>query len=108
MPPEVGGIKDGSINSYSIGPEGFGLATASLDSLKGGTLDENATILRNILTGTPGPQRDVVLMNASAALVAGDRASSLQQGIDLAREAIDNGQALDKLEQLIEVSQGFV
>jgi anthranilate phosphoribosyltransferase len=100
-------LKSGHINSYTISPEDFGLSKANLDSLKGGTVDENAALLRSILSGNSGPQRDAVLMNAAAALVAGDRVPSLQQGIDMAREAIDNGQALAKLEQLIKLSQSF-
>ena len=94
-------LKDGAIKSYTISPEDFGLSKASPDSLKGGTADENAALLRSILSGASGPQRDVVLMNAAAALVAGDRAPSLQQGIALAGEAIDSGRALAKLNQLI-------
>ncbi len=101
-------LKNGRIESYAISPEDFGLARASLDSLKGGTADENAVLLRSILSGTTtGPQRDVVLMNAAAALVAGDRVKTLQQGVDLARQAIDSGCALEKLEQLIKFSQSF-
>jgi len=95
-------LKDGTISSYAISPEDFGLSRASLDSLKGGTVDENAAFLRSVLAGAPGPKRDVVLMNAAAALVAGDRASSLQQGVVMAGEAIDSGRALAKLNQLIE------
>ncbi|MFC1983460.1 anthranilate phosphoribosyltransferase [Chloroflexota bacterium] len=100
-------LKDGGIRSYSISPEDFGLSRASLDSLKGGTLDENATMLRSILAGAPGPQRDAVLMNAAAVLLAGDKVETLQQGIDLAREVIDSNQAQAKLEQLIEFSQSL-
>ncbi len=100
-------LKEGGINNYTISPEDFGLPRASLDSLKGGTADENATLLRSILSGTPGPQRDVVLMNAAAALVAGDKAKTVQQGMDLTRKALDDGQALAKLERLIEFSQSF-
>ncbi len=100
-------LKEGSINNYTISPKDFGLPTASLDSLKGGTADENAALLRSILSGNPGPQRDVVLMNAAAALVAGDKAKTVRQGMDLAKEALDNEQALAKLEQLIEFSQSF-
>ena len=100
-------LKDGGIRSYFISPEDFGLSRASLDSLKGGTLDENAAMLRSILAGATGPQRDAVLMNAAAVLLAGDKVETLQQGIDLAREVIDNGQAQAKLEQLIEFSQGL-
>ncbi len=100
-------VKDDHIKSYSISPEDFGLSRASLDSLKGGTAKENATLLRKILAGAPGPQRDVVLMNTAAALVAGDRAQSLQQGLELARETVDSGRALAKLEQLIKFSQSL-
>jgi anthranilate phosphoribosyltransferase len=100
-------LKDGSIKSYSISPDDFGLPQASLDSLAGGTLEENAALLRRVLTGTPGPQRDVVLMNAAAALLAGDRVNTLQEGVDLAREVIDSGHALAKLEQLIEFSHSL-
>ena len=104
---QVAELKDGRIESYSVSPEDFALPRASLDSLRGDTADENATLLRNVLAGTPGPQRDVVLMNATAALVAGDKVPSLEQGIGLAREAIDSGRALVRLEQLIELSQSF-
>ncbi|MFC2004706.1 anthranilate phosphoribosyltransferase [Chloroflexota bacterium] len=100
-------LKEGNISNYTISPEDFGLPGASLDSLKGGTADENAALLRSILSGNPGPQRDVVLMNAAATLVAGDKAKTFRQGIDLAKEALDNGQALAKLEQLVKFSQSF-
>ncbi len=100
-------LKDDSIKRYFISPEDFGLSRTSLDNLRGGTTDENATLLRGILSGAPGHQRDVVLMNAAAALVAGDRAQSLKQGIELAQEAIDSGKALEKLEQLTRLSQSF-
>ena len=75
-------LKDGRIESYAISPEDFGLSRASSDSLKGGNVKENADLLRNILAGASGPQRDVVLMNAAAALVAGDKVKTLQQGVD--------------------------
>ncbi len=100
-------LKGGRIKNYTISPEQFGLARAGLDSLKGGTAEENATHLRNILTGAVGPRRDVVLMNSAAALVAGDRVKSLQDGIDLARETLDSGRALTKLEQLVELTRSF-
>ena len=100
-------LKDGHIKSYSISPEDFGLPRASLDSLKGGTVDKNAALLRSILAGAPGPQRDVVLMNAAAVLLAGDRVETLQPGAALASEAIDGGNALAKLEQLVELSQSM-
>ncbi len=101
-------LKDGRIKSYSISPEDFGLSRASLDNLKGGTIDENAALLRRILADAPGPRRDVVLMNTAAALVVGDRVETLRQGAALAKEVIDGGHALAKLEQLIEFSQSFI
>ncbi|MFC2035915.1 anthranilate phosphoribosyltransferase [Chloroflexota bacterium] len=100
-------LKHGDIMSYAVTPEDFGLSRAGLDSLRGGTADENAARLRNILSGSMGSQQDVVLMNAAAALVAGDMVETLPQGVDLARETLDNGYALAKLEQLIELSQSL-
>ncbi|MFC1986354.1 anthranilate phosphoribosyltransferase [Chloroflexota bacterium] len=100
-------LKEGSITSYSISPDDFGLSRASLNSLRGGTAKDNAALLRSILGGTQGHQRDVVLLNAAAALVAGDKVETLQQGVALAGEVIDSGKALKKLEQLIESSQGL-
>jgi len=100
-------LKDGAVNSYSISPDDFGLPRSRLDSLKGSTFEENAALLRGVLAGTPGPKRDVVLMNAAAALLAGDKVATLQEGVALAKEVIDGGHALAKLEQLIEFSQSL-
>ena len=75
--------------------------------MRGGTVDENAALLRESLSGAPGPQLDVVLINSGAALLAGDKVETLQQGVDLAREVINSGHALAKLEHLIEFSQSF-
>ncbi len=100
-------LKDGRIKSYSLSPEDFGLSRAGLENLRGGTAGENAALLRKILAGALGPQRDVLLMNAAAVLLVGDRVATLQQGIALAGEVIDGGHALAKLEQLIEYSQSL-
>jgi len=100
-------LKDGSIKSYSVNPNALGLPQASPNSLRGGTVDENAALLRRVLVGTPGPQQDVVLMNAAAVLLAGGRVRTLKQGVALARKVIDEGRALAKLEQLIEFSQSI-
>jgi len=98
-------LRNGSIREYSVCPEDFGLSRAVPASLKGGCASENAAILRRILAGEPGPKRDVVLLNAAAALVAGDLSPSLAEGIGLAKETIDSGRALDKLEGLIKFSR---
>jgi anthranilate phosphoribosyltransferase len=100
-------LKDGSITSYSITPEDLGLSRARLSDLRGGTASENAARLHSILAGTPGPQRDVVLMNSAAVLLVGDSVETLQQGVALSEEIVDSGQALAKLEQLVEFGQSL-
>jgi len=90
---------------YEIYPEDFGFEKASMTEVKGGTPDENAKMLRCILDGERGAKRDIVVMNASAALVAGNRASDLKEGAHIAERVIDNGQAQAKLEELINFSR---
>jgi anthranilate phosphoribosyltransferase len=100
-------LKDAYINSYSVSPEDFGISRANLDTLKGGNARDNAELLHDILSGSTGPRRDIVLMNASAVLMAGDKIKTFRQGVEMAREAIDSGRALDKLEQLVKFSQSL-
>jgi len=92
---------------YEISPQNFGFNQASLAEIKGGTPEENAKILSNILAGVKGPQRDVVVMNASAVLFAANRASDLKEGAQLAEEAIDNGKSREKLENFVKLSQSL-
>src|SRR3990172_854856 len=103
-PSQVCEVVGGTIKKYTVSPDDFGLPKASLESLKGETAEYNAALLRSILWGDKGPRRDVVLMNAGAALVAGDKAKTIKQGIELARQSVDSGQALAKLEHLIKLS----
>jgi anthranilate phosphoribosyltransferase len=98
-------VKGSHIVKYTISPEKIGLTPSNSDSLKGGCAKENAELLRNILSGATGPQRDAVLMNTAAVLLAGDKVETLQRGVELAQKTIDSGQALNKLKQLIELSQ---
>jgi len=100
-------LKNDHIERYVVSPEDFGLPRASSDSIKGGDVKANAELLRNTISGTLGSQRDVVLMNAAAALVAGDKVETLQQGVAMAKEVIDNGSAAAKLDQLIEFSRSL-
>ncbi|MBN2099712.1 MAG: anthranilate phosphoribosyltransferase [Dehalococcoidia bacterium] len=104
---QVREVEGDRIKMYSVSPEDFGFSRASLEGIKGSNPSENAASVRRILAGAAGPQRDVVLINAAAAIVAGDKARSLPEGAKLAAEAIDSGRALDKLEQLIKASQGL-
>jgi len=97
--------ENGVSQPYQICPEDFGFEKASMTEVKGGTPDENAKMLRCILNGERGAKRDIVVMNAAAALVAGNRASDLKEGAHIAEKVIDNGQAQTKLEELINFSR---
>jgi anthranilate phosphoribosyltransferase len=95
----------GSVEVYEVTPESVGIARGTLADLAGGDARENADIVRWVLDGEHGPRRDVVLMNAGAALLAAGVAPDLAAAIALARESIDSGRALAALEQLVAVSQ---
>jgi anthranilate phosphoribosyltransferase len=100
-------LKVDVIKEYHINPGDFGLKGASLSSIRGGTVSENAAILRDVLSGERSPRRDVVLMNAAAVVLAGDKVDNLKEGIKLAEDSIDKGMAMQKLEQLIALSQAL-
>lgn len=90
----------GEIREYTLAPEDFGLRHADRDAIRGGDARENAAILIEVLEGKPGPRRDIVLMNAAPAIVAGEAAADLREGFEMAARAIDSGAALEKLERL--------
>ena len=97
-------LKDGGLKEYEIAPEQFGLKRCRKEDLVGGTPAENAVIVRRILGGEQGPQRDAVLMNAGAALYIGGKAKDLAEGIVLAGRIIDSGAAARTLERFVEIS----
>jgi anthranilate phosphoribosyltransferase len=97
---KVSEFKNGKVDDYFIHPSDFGLATGKPEDLKGGDAKENATITVDVLKGQKGPRRDIVLLNAAAALAAAGRATDLKEGITLAAASIDSGAAMNKLEQL--------
>lgn len=90
----------GKISNYEVDPQDFGFKKAKLEDLKGGSCQDNAKILLEILNGKTGAQRDIVLLNAGAAIFAADKAKSIKEGIELAKESIDSRKALKKLELL--------
>ncbi|HXF41703.1 MAG TPA: anthranilate phosphoribosyltransferase [Blastocatellia bacterium] len=94
--------KNGESSTYFVVPEDFGLKRATLSDIRGGDANENSGIILEVLRGTRGARRDIVLLNAAAAFVASSRANDLGEGVQLAERSIDNGNALRKLEQLIE------
>jgi len=93
-------VRDGTIKAYSVTPEDFGLPRAPLEALRGGSPQENASLILQILQGEKGPRHDVVVANAAAALVAASIAQDFRIGAQLASRAISSGAALDKLELL--------
>lgn len=103
-PTQASELRDGQIRTRQIHPGDFGLQTASADALKGGDANYNARILRGVLDGQEGPQRDVVLLNAAAAIVVGGLAEDMTAGLELARASIDSGKARRALDRLVEVS----
>ena len=103
-PTKICEIKDGWFKSYTIEPEDFGFEKCSKDELKGGDPQENAEIVKKILTGEKGPKRNATLMNAGAALYIGSKANNIKEGIKLAAETIDSGKALETLNKFIELS----
>ena len=98
-------LLDGQRREYELDPRELGLPRASADDLRGGEPARNAQIARAVLAGEPGPRRDIVLLNASAALRAAGLAADWREGLGLAAEAIDQGRAGDLLERWVRASQ---
>lgn len=98
-------VRDGVLRTFQVSAADAGVATASAESLQGGDAAANAAIARRVLEGTRGPQRDVVVLNAAAALVVSGRAVNLRDGVVLAGRAIDDGSARTLLGRLVEASR---
>ncbi len=104
-PTRVTELHDGLIRTYDLDPERILGRTAPSDALRGGSPEDNARILRSILEGAPGPCRDVVVLNAAAALVAAGSAEDLREGVNLAEKSLDSGAARSKLDALVRFTQ---
>jgi anthranilate phosphoribosyltransferase len=104
-PSHICEVHEGVVRSSTVRPEDFGLPRASIQVLRGGERAENALIIRQVLAGEAGPRRDIVLMNAAAALVVGGKARDFKEGVALAAQSIDSGAAAAKLAGLIALSQ---
>ena len=103
-PTSVCEIRDGWFRSFVITPEEFGLERCKKEDLRGGTPQENAEIVRRILSGEKGPKRNAVLLNAGASLYIGGKADSIRDGVGLAANIIDSGKAAETLDKLIRIS----
>lgn len=94
---QVAEVRDGNVHLFRVAPEDFGVDRAPLESLRGGDAQTNAAIIRNIFDGQPGPPRNIVIVNAAAALFASGVAADFRSGASLAAKLIDSGAARDKL-----------
>jgi len=103
---KVSECRDGEVNTFYLHPSDVGLSKSGPDALRGGDVADNAVIARRVLSGEPGPQRDVVLLNAAAALLIAGKVDRIQDGLAMAAAAIDSGRAAAVLEDLRQVSMG--
>ena len=102
-------LKDGTLKSYEISPEDFGMKRCTLEDIKTGTPEENASTIRGVFSGKiTGPQKDAVVLNSAGALIVGEKAENFESGITLARHIIESGKAMEKLEKLISHSNAFL
>jgi len=102
----VAEIKDGRINYYTIAPEQFGMKRCTLEDVHGGNPEYNAQVIRDIFSGKErGPKRDMLLLNSAAAFLVADKVSSMEEGLVMARETLDSGRAIAKLDEIITKSQ---
>jgi anthranilate phosphoribosyltransferase len=106
-PTRVSELKDGTVRTYTITPEDFGLQRATLSDIKGGDVFENARIVRRVLAGEGGPRGDMVALNAAAAFIAAGLATDFPAGIELARKTMETGKAIAKLTALAQKSKSF-
>jgi anthranilate phosphoribosyltransferase len=98
-------VRSNEVRTYTVRPEDFGLTRARMPDLQGGSVADNAEIIRRILKGERGPKRDIVALNAGAAIAAGGKAEDIGAGIAMAQHSIDSGAALDRLNRLVEFCQ---
>lgn len=97
-------LNQGGITKYTITPESLGIRRALINELAGGTPEENARDIVEVLKGRKGAKRDIIAINAGAALLVGGKAESLASGIKMANQAIDSGAALNKLKEFVSVA----
>lgn len=105
-PSFVAQIAGGDLRSFEVTPEQAGLRQYELKDILGGTPEENAQAIHDLFDGAPGAYRDIVLLNAAAALIVADKAETLREGAEAAAAAIDSGKAKDTLARLVAVSNG--
>lgn len=106
-PTHVAELKDNKIETYNIEPESFGLQAGSLDEISVDSPEDSLKVMQSVLDNENGPAKDIVLLNAGAAIYTAGLVQGLAEGIDKARESIESGQAKQKLSELVELSNLF-
>ena len=106
-PSTIWQLENGEVTEFEVTPGDLGVSVSPADSIRATSSEHSARIARSVLSGESGPARDVVLLNAAAALVAADRSDSLAAGVELAARSIDSGEAQAKLDAVVELSQSL-
>jgi anthranilate phosphoribosyltransferase len=104
-PTQVNEARRGEVRAYTIEPETFGLRKAPTDAVRGGNVDANLKLAHSVLSGEPGPPRDVVLLNGAASLYVAGLVESIEAGIQRSADELDRGRVAEKIRQIAEVSQ---
>ena len=98
-------VRGGRVEEWTLRVEDTGLPETPIEAIRGGTKEENAATMRRLFQGEQGPVRDMVLLNSAGVLMVGDKVETIRQGVEMSAGIIDNGAALTKLDQMIEVTQ---
>ena len=107
-PTNVAELKDGEVQAYTISPEQFGMSMGNLSELAVTSATESLQVIKNVFSNINGPARDIVMLNAGAAIYVAGLAGTLQQGITIAGEVITSGKAMEKLDALTALTQSMV
>jgi anthranilate phosphoribosyltransferase len=106
-PTRVAELKDGEVRTYNITPGEFGIDDGDVSALAVEDASQSLEMINNVFNNVPGPARDIVLLNAGAAIYAAGLSDNIKSGIEAAREVIANGEAAKKLDALVEISKQF-
>lgn len=104
---DVAEVKEGAVRVYSIRPEDFGIQRTPIDALKVDNAQQSLDVIRRVLEDQPGPARDIVLLNAGAAIYTAGLTDSMQAGVQMAEKAISSGEARNRLDRLVVLTQSF-
>ena len=104
----IGELKNGEVSEYTIRPEDFGMKVSAIETIQVENSDQSKALLQSVLDNQPGPALDIVLLNAGAAIYVSGVADTLQEGVEVARVAVESGAAKEKLRQLVEITHQVI